>query len=99
MYAKLLRFDVGFGRPQVAEQIAAETQAAMSCHPGYDSLQLLADYVGGRYLLITYWTDQDKLYDFSYSADARRLERTVNTWLSGVPFVGTYEVLTNAEQC
>lgn len=98
MYAKLLRFDVGFGRPQLAEQIAAETQAAMSRHAGYDSMHLLADYLGGRYMLISYWSDQDRLYDFSYSPEARQLEQTIATWLEGVPFIGTYEVMGSAER-
>lgn len=92
MYARLLRFDVGFGRPQVAEQVAAETQALMSRHPGFQSMLLLADYLGGRYTLIAYWDTARHYYDFSYSPDARRLEETVESWMEGVPFVGFYQV-------
>ena len=33
MYAKLLRFDVGFGRPQLAEQIATASRI-MTLDPG-----------------------------------------------------------------
>ena len=72
MYARLLRFDVGFGHPELAEEIARETEAAMSRHPGYRSMQLLADYLGGRYVLISYWDSDRHLYDFSYSPDAAK---------------------------
>lgn len=98
MYAKLLRFDVGFGRPHLAEQIAAETRATMARYPGFTAMQLLADYLGGRYMLITYWESEQHLYDFSYSAEARQLEQTIETWLEGVPFVGTYQVMASAER-
>jgi heme-degrading monooxygenase HmoA len=92
MYAKVLRFDIGFGRPQAAEQIVQETEAAMSQHPGFQSMLLLADYLGGRYLLIAYWDSDQHYYDFSYSADARNLEGTVKALMSGVPFAGFYTV-------
>lgn len=92
MYAKLLRFDVGFGRPQLAEQIASETQTTMARHPGFERMELLADYLGGRYTLIAYWRDQDEYYSFSYSPDAVALERTVDGLMSGVPYVGFYSV-------
>lgn len=92
MFAKLLRFNVGFGRPELAQRIAAATEATMSGHPGYRMMILLADYLGGRYTLVTFWDSDRHLYDFSYSADARRLEGTIEEWLSGVPFVGTYQV-------
>jgi heme-degrading monooxygenase HmoA len=92
MYAKLLRFDVGFGRPQSAAQIAAETQKAMARHPGFASMELLADYLGGRYTLIAYWQSERDYYTFSYSADARELEGTVDRLMSGVPFSGFYQV-------
>lgn len=92
MYAKLLRFDVGFGRPQLAEQIAADTQSTMSRFPGFERMELLADYLGGRYTLITYWSDQDDYYRFSYSPEAVALEKGVDTLMSGVPYVGFYSV-------
>jgi heme-degrading monooxygenase HmoA len=92
MYAKLLRFDVGFGRPQSAAQIAAETQKTMSQHPGFASMELLADYLGGRYTLIAYWRSERDYYAFSYSPDARELESTVGKLMSGVPFTGFYQV-------
>ena len=92
MYAKLLRFDVGFGRPQLAEQIATESQSTMSRHPGFSRMELLADYLGGRYTLIAYWDSQDHYYDLSYSPDAVELEKTVDGWMSGVPYVGFYTV-------
>ena len=92
MYARLVRFDTGFGRPQLAEQITAETQATMSRHPGFRSMLLLADYLGGRYSLLAFWDSDRHYYDFSYSADARRLEETIEGWLEGVPFVGVYQV-------
>lgn len=92
MYARLLRFDVGFGRPELAERIAVETQTLMSRHPGFQSMLLLADYLGGRYALIAYWDSARHYYDFSYSPEARQLEALVDTWLEGVPFVGFYQV-------
>lgn len=92
MYAKLLRFDVGFGRPGAAQQIATETQAAMARHPGFASMELLADYLGGRYTLIAYWRGERDYYDFSYSPDARELEATVGKLMSGVPYAGFYQV-------
>ena len=92
MYAKVLRFDVGFGRPRLAEQIASETEAAMSRFAGYDSLELLADYLGGRYTLIAYWVTDRDYYNFSYSPAAEELEKTVDTLMTGVPYVGFYEV-------
>ena len=92
MYAKVLRFNVGFGRPQAAEQIAQETEAAMSQHPGFQSMLLLADYLGGRYTLITYWDSEQHYYDFSYSAGSRELDSLVKSLLSGVPFAGFYIV-------
>ena len=92
MYARGLRFDVGFGRPQAAEQIAHETESAMSRHAGFQSMLLLADYLGGRYTLIAYWDSEQHYYDFSYSADARQLEDTVKALLRGVPFAGFYRV-------
>ena len=101
MYAKLVRFDVGFGRPQLAEQITTEAQATMSRFPGFGSMLLLADYLGGRYTLIAYWDSSHHYYDFSYSPEARQLEEAITTWLSGVPFTGTYEVYqpgSNAER-
>lgn len=92
MYAKLLRFDVGFGRPRAAEQIARETEAAMSRWSGFASMSLLADYLGGRYTLIAYWQSERDYYNFSYSADARELEGVVGKLMSGVPFTGFYQV-------
>lgn len=92
MYAKLLRFDVGFGRPRAAEQIARETEQAMACRAGFASMSLLADYLGGRYTLIAYWQSERDYYDFSYSADARELEGVVGKLMSGVPFTGFYQV-------
>lgn len=91
MYAKLLRFDVGFGRPGAAQQIAMETQTTMAGHPGFASMELLADYLGGRYTLIAYWRSEREYYDFSYSPEARTLEGMVGTLMSGVPFVGFYQ--------
>ena len=92
MYARLLRFDVGFGYPELAEEIARQTEAAMARHPGYRSMQLLADYLGGRYVLISYWDSDRHLYDFSYSEDAAQLERWLDSQMLKVPFVGTYAV-------
>lgn len=92
MYAKLLRFDVGFGRPRAAEQIARETEQAMARRAGFASMSLLADYLGGRYTLIAYWQSERDYYDFSYSADARELEGVVGKLMSGVPFTGFYQV-------
>ena len=92
MYAKLLRFDVGFGRPQLAERIAADTQATMSRHVGFDRMELLADYLGGRYTLIAYWGGEDDYYNFSYSPDAVALEKMVDGLMSGVPYTGFYTV-------
>lgn len=92
MYAKVLRFDVGFGRPQLAERIAGETEAAMGRHPGFAQMLLLADYLGGRYVLIAYWDSERHYYDFSYSPDARALEHSVQGLMTGVPFAGAYEV-------
>jgi hypothetical protein len=92
MYAKLLRFDVGFGRPQLAERIAVETQSTMFRHPGFDRMELLADYLGGRYTLIAYWTGEAEYYDFSYSPDAVELEKMVDGLMSGVPYTGFYTV-------
>jgi len=92
MYARVLRFDVGVGRPQAAEQIARETQAAMGRHPGFQSMLLLADYLGGRYTLITYWDSGQHLYDFSYSPDARKLEELLGAYMQKVPFFDTYSV-------
>ncbi len=92
MYAKLLRFDVGFGRPQLAERIAADTQATMSRFPGFDRMELLADYLGGRYTLIAYWNGEDDYYNFSYSPDAVALEKMVDGVMSGVPYAGFYTV-------
>ena len=92
MYAKLLRFDVGFGRPRSAEQIATETQKVMSRWTGFDSMELLADYLGGRYTMIAYWHDDRQYYDFSHSADARELEGVVGKLMSGVPYTGFYQV-------
>ncbi|MFN8541694.1 MAG: hypothetical protein U0232_29980 [Thermomicrobiales bacterium] len=92
MYAKLLRFDVGFGRPQLAEQIATESQSTMARHPGFERMELLADYLGGRYTLIAYWRTEDDYYNFSYAPDAVALEKTVDGWMSGVPFTGFYTV-------
>ena len=97
MYAKLLRFDVGFGRPQSAEQIAAETRKTMSRHPGFASMELLADYLGGRYTLIAYWHTERDYYNFSYSPDARELEGAVGRLMTGVPFTGFYQVYQPAQ--
>lgn len=94
MYAKVLRFDVGFGRPRLAERIAAETEAAMSRFPGYDSMELLADYLGGRYTLIAYWNSDREYYTFSYSPESDQLEQAVDSLMSGVPYAGFYEVYT-----
>jgi len=92
MFARLLRFDVGFGYPELAEEIARQTEAAMARHPGYRSMQLLADYLGGRYVLISYWDSDRHLSDFSYSDDAAQLERWLDSQMLKVPFVGTYAV-------
>lgn len=92
MYARVLRFDVGFGRPELAERIATETQTAMSRWPGFQSMQLLADYLGGRYTLVSYWDDDRHLYDFSYSADSKQLEDLIDGLMVKVPYVGTYAV-------
>ena len=92
MYAKLLRFDVGFGRPRAAEQIATETEKVMSRWVGFASMELLADYLGGRYTMISYWHDDREYYDFSHSADARELEGVVGKLMSGVPYTGFYQV-------
>ena len=92
MYAKLLRFDVGFGRPRAAELIALETEKTMSRWPEFASMTLLADYLGGRYTLIAYWESERAYYEFSYSPDARELEGTVGKLMSGVPFTGFYQV-------
>ncbi len=92
MYAKLLRFDVGFGRPRAAAQIAHDSELAMSRWPGFNSLSLLADYLGGRYTLIAYWESDQDYYQFSYSPEARELEESVGKFLSGVPFSGFYQV-------
>jgi heme-degrading monooxygenase HmoA len=92
MYAKLLRFDVGFGRPRAAEEIAAETEKTMARWPGFASMELLSDYLGGRYTLIAYWRGEREYYDFSHSADARELEETVGALMSGVPYIGFYQV-------
>lgn len=96
MYAKLLRFDVGFGRPQSAELIAAETRKTMSRHAGFTSMELLADYLGGRYTLIAYWQTERDYYNFSYSPDARELEGTIAKMMSGVPYSGFYQVFQPA---
>lgn len=92
MYAKLLRFDVGFGRPRAAAQIAQESEKTMTRWPGFQSATLLADYLGGRYTLISYWTSHHDYYEFSYSPDARELDKTITDLLSGVPYVGFYQV-------
>lgn len=92
MQAKVLRFDVGFGRPELAEQLAARAEAAMSAYPGFRSTRLLADYLGGRYLLLAFWDSADDLYTFSYSADATTLEDFIDRNMVKVPLVGEYEV-------
>lgn len=92
MQAKVLRFDVGFGRPELAEQLAERAGAAMSPFPGFRSTQLLADYLGGRYMLIAFWDNDDDLYQFSYSAEATALEDFIDQNMVKVPLVGAYEV-------
>lgn len=92
MYARVLRFDVGFGRPDLAEELARRTEAAMAPYAGFRSLELLADYLGGRYLLTTYWDSDEQLYTFSYSNDATKLEEFIDANMVKVPYVGTYAV-------
>lgn len=48
----------------------------------------MADDLGGRYTLIAYWRSEDDYYNFSYAPDAVTLEKTVDGWMSGVPFTG-----------
>lgn len=92
MFARIQRFNLAQGLPELAEELTDRIAPIMGRQPGFSSLTLLSDPPSGEYIFLTLWTSLEAIDAFDRSGDEWRVRDILSPHVTAVPVIENYQI-------